>query len=125
MRRQKGFTLLETLVAMAILGMVASAFLYAVAHSSRITAYDQQIDIGRTLAEDQIEYVKKAPFAESYSPDPARVDSTHESIKYPNFFVYVQAISAVDRDSMVQKITVTVKYNSKTVSVLEGYKTLR
>ncbi len=125
MRKQKGFTLLEVLVSLAILGMVASSFLYAVAHSSRTTIHDQQIDIGRTLAEDQLEYVKKTGYAESYLPDPDKYSSTNECVAYPRYYVFIQALPAVDRDSMVQKITVTVKYDSNTVRVLEGYKTQR
>ena len=63
MRRQKGFTIIELLVAMAILGIVAVGFLSALSSSSRAVVKADQMDTGRVISEAQMEWVKTQSFS--------------------------------------------------------------
>jgi prepilin-type N-terminal cleavage/methylation domain-containing protein len=63
MQNQKGFTLIEVLVAMAILGLVAVGFRSSITTSTRVAISTDRIDTGRAIALSQLEYVKTLPFS--------------------------------------------------------------
>src|SRR5208283_1305690 len=107
MKNQKGFSLLEVLVAIALIGVVAAGFLGAMANATKGAITTDQIDTARTLAQGQMEYIKKLPFAPSYSPGDSTVyDSIHNHfIYYPGYSATITAVNAAQRDANIQKIT--------------------
>lgn len=121
MKSQKGFTLLEVLIALAIIGITAAGFMGALTTSTQTAMKTDQIDTARTIAQTQMEYVKKQAFsaAGSYS----RNDSIME--EYPNYTAVISTSPAAERDSYIQKITVTVSYNGRTIATLEDFKAKR
>ena len=114
-----GATLIEALVALAILGAVAVAFLSGLATiSTAIIIADEQAT-AESLIRSQMESVKNCAYqydTSEYLVDPAL--TTPEGWAMPPLVVEL----VHDTDDGIQKITVTVEYNGKVVFVLEGYK---
>jgi prepilin-type N-terminal cleavage/methylation domain-containing protein len=118
--RESGMTLLETVIAVAILGAVAAAFLGGVAASSRgvYTADEQATAEG--LARSQMEWAKNATYsydATSYSIAPIPMNDD-----YTGYSANITAESLHGSDDGIQKITVTIMRSGKPVFKLEGYK---
>ena len=103
-KNEKGFSLLEVLIAIAIIGVVCAGFLAAMNNAHKGATIIDQIDTSRALAEGQMEYIKKQPFATSYSPDPTMVNN------YPGYSATITTANTAQRDANIQKITVTIFY---------------
>jgi len=116
MNGEKGSSLVETLVAVALLGVIGVSLLCGVncAYNALIVTDEQ--DIGKNLAQSQMENTMKAEYAMSYPAAPI-----------PDVYQYYTADIDTDsfRDSNIQKITVTIMHQGKEVSKLEGYKVHR
>jgi type II secretion system protein I len=119
MKSENGFSLIEVLIAMAIIGIVAVGLLSALTTSSRAAIQTDEMDTARVLAQSQMEYVKKQPFLSSYELDEAIMS------EYPGYSVSIAAAPADERDVLIQKITVTVLRNGQAAAVLEGCKAKR
>ena len=70
MQSERGFTLIEVLVSLALIAVVAVGYLGAMVTSTKGAETTRQIDVSRALAEGQMEYIKHQPFATTYAPDP-------------------------------------------------------
>lgn len=67
-REQKGFTLLEVLIAVSILAVIGTGLLTALDTNSRATrTLDEQV-VATNLAADYVEAIKGSPYAATY-PD--------------------------------------------------------
>jgi prepilin-type N-terminal cleavage/methylation domain-containing protein len=117
MKKQKAFTLIETLIALAIVSIVAVGFLSALTNSTRAAATTDHMDTGRAIAQGQMEYIKEQPFSAecTYSENADLIS------QYPGYSVAILA-TPVNYDSAIQKICITVKVNEKPVMTLEDYK---
>jgi prepilin-type N-terminal cleavage/methylation domain-containing protein len=116
MKNGKGFTLVETLVAVAILGIVSVALLSGFNTASLGGAIVDERETANNVAESQMECVKGQAYALSYAP------STPLSNEYARYSVNITTSNITARDGNIQKITVTVKHGDKEVTRLEGYK---
>lgn len=119
-KRQAGITLLETLVALGILGTVAVAFIDGVAASSRDVYFADDSATAESLARSQMEYVKSLGYsynATDYTPAdlPAGGDYSH-------YAVTISAEALTSPDDGIQKITVEIDRNGNRLYTLEGYK---
>ena len=116
MKSEIGTSLLETLVALALLGIISVAFLGALATSSSARLIADEHASGRILAESQMENLKKQDYASSYDP-----------IAIPGEYAGYSAAVNIDtlRNGSIQKITVTVSHHSRDVATLESYKVTR
>ena len=115
-----GATLIETLVALAILGVIAVTFLSGLATTSRAAIIADEQATAESLARSQMEWVKNADYvygASEYSPAPVPGEQD-----YINYSATITVESLHDPDDGIQKITVTVKHSDKEVIKLEGYK---
>ncbi len=122
MRSEKGFSLIEVIVALAIIGVVAVGFLSALTSSSRAAASIDVMDTARTLAQGQIEYIKQQPFQAT------GVYQANDTLtaEYPGYSVTIpQASAAAQRDTFIQKITIIVSHAGKEVIRLEDFKVKR
>ena len=118
--RESGVTFLETVVALAILGVIAVTFLNGLTTASKATFIADEQTTAESLAQSQMEWVKNADYsynATAYSPAPIPVGKD-----YINYSVIITASPLHDPDDGIQKITVTVKHSDEGVIKLEGYK---
>lgn len=117
---ESGITLLETVIAVAILSYIAAAFLSGVATSSKgVYTADVQAT-AESLARSQMEWAKNASYsynATSYSTAP--IPTTKD---YINYSANITAEPLHEPDDGIQKITVTITRSGEAVYRLEGYK---
>lgn len=114
--RDEGVALVESIVALALLGIIGVSFLSGLASTSSARVVADGQATGRILAESQMEYVKRLPYQFSYNAT---------SIP-PECIGYSAAIdTALERNGQIQKLTVTITRHGGTVAVLEGYKVNR
>jgi prepilin-type N-terminal cleavage/methylation domain-containing protein len=118
MRNENGFSLVEVLIALSIIGIVATGYLSALANSSRTASQIDQMYAARNLAQSQMEYVKQMSWPTSVPPvfTPAPIPDG-----YPGYSVTINSVN-VNYDSAIVKITVTVSNHGKTIMTLEDYK---
>jgi len=118
LQQQKGLGLVETLVAVAILGTAVVSFITALsAGMIAVGAQDEETAIQR-LARSQLEYTK------SYTYIPGI--KSYPTIAVPEDYAIAVAISAVPgADANIQKITVTVSRDSQILLTISDYKVNR
>lgn len=118
--RESGATLLETVVALAILGTIAVTFLSGLVTTSKAAFTTDEQATAESLAQSQMEWVKNASYsynATAYSPAPIPTDKD-----YLDYSALITAAPLRNPDDGIQKITVTIKRSNREVSKLEDYK---
>ena len=115
MRCEKGTSLLEVLVALALLGIISVLFLGSVANSSsaRVTA-DTRVS-AKILAESLMDNIKKQSYEPSYD------------ITIPPEFAGYSANLTVESmaNGNIQKLTIVIEHFDSEVLTLESYKVER
>jgi len=117
---ESGVTFIETVVALALLGIIAVAFLSGLATTAKATIIANEQTIAESLARSQMEWAKETAYtddATEYSPAP--IPSGGD---YTGYSVTITATPLHNPDDGIQKITATVKHYDKEVMELEGYK---
>jgi len=118
--RESGATLLETVVALAILGTIAVIFLSGLATTSKAAFIVDEQATAESLARSQMEWAQNADYvydATQYSPVP--IPSAKD---YINYSATITAEPLHNPDDGIQKIIVTVEHSGETVTKLQGYK---
>ena len=117
---QKGLGLVESLVAVAILGSSAVAFAVALsAGSIAVREQDQQV-MAQSLVQAQLEYVK----GYTYEPEA----TTYPAVDAPEGYsvsVAVGSIPEAGDDTDIQRITATVSRGGDNILSVEDYKVNR
>lgn len=113
MNSEKGFSLIEVMVSLALLGIIGVGFLSALATVSRVTLTTDERQTASSLVETQMEYVKGQAYFVSYTPAPLPPE-------YADYTVTVDVASL--QDSSIQKITITAGRQGKVPVRLEAYK---
>lgn len=115
-----GVTLIETLVALAILGITVIVILNSAAAALKGAMLTQERVTVESLAKCQLEYIKAQPYSatgENYMMSvPAKLQEQGYSIA---------PISVVESVTGLQKVTVTVKRNDQTLLRVQDYKVNR
>ncbi len=117
---ESGLTLIETLIALAVLAAIAVPFLLGIATSSKAAFIDDQHTTAGSLAQSQMEWIKNSEYvyeATQYSAAPIP-----DGGDYNNFSLEVLAEPLHSPDDGIQKITVTIRHAGKAITTLEGYK---
>lgn len=124
MKRERGFTFIEVVIALGVLGMIAVGFLSGLGTASKGLLIADERETANNLAEAQIENVKNQAYDDindppQYSLMPGIPDSY--SIDQPLAFRLDQDGDPLTDDG-IQKIRVIVRHNGKEVLTLEDYK---
>ncbi|MGB6874276.1 MAG: type II secretion system protein [Dehalococcoidia bacterium] len=130
-----GFTLIEVLIALALVGIIAIAFLSALSTASMALIVADERATAESLARTEMEYVKNCNYADLPTPswsyelpsNPPSWDASHALPPgYDGYSLTVEGnIFDADGDGNddidIQKITVTVSRDDAVIT-LEGYK---
>jgi type II secretory pathway pseudopilin PulG len=117
-RGQHGLGLVETLVAVAVLGTAVVAFVTALSGGSIAVGEHDGERVAQGLAQGQLEYTK------DYAYDPGA--ATYPTVAAPEGYSMSVGVSAVpNTDSDIQKITVTVTRDGEAILQVEDYKVNR
>ncbi len=117
MKSEKGFTLIEVLVALGLLGMIATVFLVGISISSKAMLIADERTMAESLARSQMEYIKIQPYDDTGAYAEIIPPSSNYDIDYD-----------VDQlDVGLQKITVIVSHPGEPdpILTLEDYKVNR
>jgi Tfp pilus assembly protein PilV len=117
-RGQKGLGLVETLVAVAVLGTSVVAFVVALSAGSIAVGEQGEAVVAQSLAQTQLEFTKSC----AYDPEA----TTYPAVDTPEgYTVAVNVTSIPGTDADIQKITVTILRESENILTLEDYKVNR
>lgn len=125
---EAGFSLVETLVALAILGSIAVVFLSGLATAAKATFIADERATAESITRSQIEYVQSQDYIDYSVLD----HEEYEELALDVDSVYIIELTAApinpdtglpsDQDDGMQKITVTVQRGEKSVLTVEDYK---
>lgn len=120
--QERGAMLIETLIALVILGIISVAFLSGLATASKANIITDEQATAESLARNQMEWVKETdyvPGANQYLPPMPDGDS------YASYSAVTTAQPLHNPDDGIQRIAVTVRHLDKDVFRLESYKVYR
>jgi type II secretory pathway pseudopilin PulG len=115
---ERGFGLVETLVALAVTGSAVTAFVLALSTGSIAVNEQQGQAVVQELAQSQLEYVKSYPYdagASTYPAVPAP----------PGYEVQVAIAPVPGGDAAIQAVTVTVFREGTSQLTVTEYKVNR
>lgn len=117
---QRGASLVETAVALAVLAAVGVTFLSGLASTSKAVVLTDEQATAESIAWTQMEAVKQAVYdneATTYTGEPILADKD-----YLGYSVAIAAQPLHTPDDGIQKITVTVRRYGAAIVTVEGYK---
>jgi type II secretory pathway pseudopilin PulG len=117
-KSQPGLGLVETLVAVAILGTCVAAFAAGLSAGSLAAGEQRTQTMAQELAQNELEYVKRVTFEPGAGTYPAVASPEGYAID-----VAVDAVPGADAD--IQKITVSILRDGQNVLTLADYKVNR
>jgi prepilin-type N-terminal cleavage/methylation domain-containing protein len=125
MKKERGFTFIEVVIALGVLGMIAVGFLSGLGTASKGLLIADERETANNLAEAQIENVKNQAYDDINDPPQyslmAGIPDSY-SIDQPLAYRLDPDLDGLEDDDGIQKIVVTVRHNGKEVLTLEDYK---
>jgi len=115
MKEERGFSLIETLIALTVFGLIAVCLLSGLTLALKSTIISNEQTTAESLAKSQIEYIQQQPYSNATPPAYSLISSL------PTGYAVDTTATYLDPNGL-QKITVTVQRNTKTVFTLEDYK---
>jgi len=115
---ERGFGLVETLAAVAILGVAVVAFVGGLSSGTIAVREGNQELVAQSLAQTQLEYVKGYPYDSAAT--------TYLTVHTPEgYSICVEVGSIPDTDTDIQKIMVTISRDEEDILTVEDYKVNR
>jgi len=134
----RGFSLIEVVIAIALIGIIAVAIMGSLSYASTVLIITDRQATAESLARSQLEFVKNQYYIDYSDPDrdPAdyavipeypegyTIEIVAEPIDPDTYepYPYIEEDGAFYKDDGIQKITVTVSHDGKAIITLEGYK---
>lgn len=124
---QKGSSLIEVLIAIAVLSLIVVAFVAGIGTAYKTNAVGDEQTTAESLSRAQLEYIQSQPYSSSLTYDYLSVpeDMTGYSYVTPMVNRLDPKHDGAGNDDGVQQILVSVSHNGKTVFTLEDYKAKR
>ena len=133
MKSEKGFSLVETLVALGLMAILAVGLLSGLATTFRAGGISQERVIAESLAKSQWESIKAQDYILTADYDPADPEKSYELIDIPDelamkdYTVEIDPPQAVDSpsggsDFELQSITVVINREDKPLLMMSDYK---
>ena len=123
----RGFSMIEIVIAIALIGVIAVAVLSALSTASMALIIADERATAESLARSQLEYTKNDDYDNINYPDPEY--SLDPDIDIPDGYnINIEAVrldpeeDGTDDDDGIQKITVTVSRDGEVLVTLEDYK---
>jgi prepilin-type N-terminal cleavage/methylation domain-containing protein len=118
MKGEKGFSFVEVVISVAVLGIIAVGFIGGLGTASKGLLTTDERETANNLAEAQMEYVKNLPYSVSYSKSTAILNEYD--------YYDVDIVTTALEDGNIQKVVVTVSHQTKPeVIILQDYKVNR
>ena len=123
---ERGFTLIEVLVALGILAAVAVTFLASMTTSSKAVITSQQSVASESLAKSQIEVIKNWEYDDTGNPP--NYQAAKLTAIPAGYDINIAAVrldpkeDGTSNDDGLQKVTVTVTHDGDTAFTIVGYK---
>lgn len=131
MKRERGFTLIEVLISLAVLGVIAIAFLGGLTTASKGLSITDERQTGQNLAETQMEFIRQQGYDGDTNHNPPQYSKLPAG-EIPNGYdIEIEAIrldpdgDGLGDDDNAQLIRINVIHGSKDVLTLEDYKVKR
>lgn len=118
-QKQAGFGLVESLLAVAILGSTVFMLLGGLSTGAISVGILQEDIVAENLGRTQLEYTKSLPF----NTAPYSYDSVE--IVPEGYSVTAEATPIGSKDNNIQRLIITVYHGDKSVYILEGFKVNR
>ena len=117
---QSGMTLIESIIAIAILSVICVVFLEGLVVSSKGTLESDEQATAESVARCQMEWVQGLTYVDNaiqYSPKNLEIFND-----YVGYSANISAEPLHSPEDGIQKVTITVFRNSNRVMSIEGYK---
>lgn len=133
MGNQKGLSLVEVVIAVAVLAIIATGIITAMHVSLKTTAIANERTTAESLTRTELEYIKQCDYDDSLDPGHPQygLDPTIIATMPAGFSMVVTAErldpsnNGTDDDEGIQKVTVSVSYEGELVVTTESYKVKR
>ena len=132
MKRQKGFALIEILVALALMGITAVGLLSGLATTFRAGTISQERVVAESLAKSQWEYIRAQDYIPTADYDPDDPEKRYQLIAIPDDLVVkgydveigtpATIIGPDDGEFELQSITVVINCDSKQLLTISDYR---
>lgn len=117
-RDERGLGLVESLAAVAVLGVTVVAFVVALSTGSIAVREGGQEAVAQSLVRSQLEYIKNYPY------DPAA--TTYPKVaELEGYDISVEVSPIPDTDTDIQQVTVTISRDGEEILTVEDYKVNR
>jgi len=123
----RGFSMLEVVIAIALLGIIAVSVLTALQTAAMALISADRRATAESIARSQMEYVRYSGYDDTLEEGHPQYDLDPEITPPPDFGVVTTAIRLnkdenPDDDDGIQQITVTVSHDGLVVVTLEDFK---
>ena len=122
-RKERGMTLVETIVALAILGTIVLVFLGGIIGSTKAAGILDEKATAESLAQSQMEYVQNTAYAAGATQYTAA--SIPSISDYSGYSANITVAPVHATDDGIQLVTVSIQRSGKSVATLVGYKVNR
>jgi type II secretory pathway pseudopilin PulG len=118
--RRRGIGLVETLVAIGILGVGVTAFVTDLSAGSIAVRVQNETTLAQGLAQTQMEVIKAAPYD--------KTGRSYPTVDSPDGYTISIASAPVEgneNQKQIQHVSITIRHNENAILTLEGYKVNR